>query len=676
MINNFKILGQSILQKNGYYAAKDDTVKKFIFLKELALNPSAGKEQIDRAIVIDFDLEVKRYSFMPGKELFSENKEKIFAHKLGAPRGKKKFLSTNALQYLYGKTIKESIEYIAEKREDKKTSTYFADSISSEYDDFLSVLKDQFFMEDKNSIILNPDLLIDDQKYKYYKIREKLEEEKNKKIIISELFDMLVLSMYGSSDRKKLPSIAYITINGEHFLDYQDKKLWKPYINLVYYDLFQRFFNADKIRFGICHVCSEEKNVIGEISLPMKFYGTTNSLFFNALSNSRAFQSFSICEDCLKGTLSGMKYIEHELRDNLFGIPCYLVPELTESVEIFEVMFHSIIRILKDKDATEFSADVEEINKIMKKSSSKDLSFSLLFFDSPTGSQVFEILKLIQHIEYKDLLEKIISMKKLSNKYRLFLFSSDKYSEELRLENLRYYLFPSYLNHPKPDVSLYRKNILDIFAAFIEGRKLNYNNIISRFVDIYRRSYNNSNINSLSPFKMVLFLTVFSQLDQIKGVSIMTEGKSITSIPVDMYREFFSVHSNVYENSTHRQGLFLLGTIINNIVSAQRKKRKQTAAKDNNTEKTKIKPASTFMKKLDFNGIPGRRIPKLVAAAREYSNIYDVYEKSGIWGCMLDRLQGIEKTSMGGEEIVFYILTGISFGSYQARLTNIEKEGE
>ena len=115
-------------------------------------------------------------------------------------------------------------------------------------------------------------------------------------------------------------SIAYITINGEHFLSYQDKKLREPYINFVYYDLFQRFINEDKIRHGICHVCSEGKNVIGKISLPLKFYGTTNSLYFYALSNSRAYQSFSICEDCLKDVFSGMNYVEQELNDKLFGI--------------------------------------------------------------------------------------------------------------------------------------------------------------------------------------------------------------------------------------------------------------------------------------------------------------------------------------------------------------------
>jgi len=86
-----------------------------------------------------------------------------------------------------------------------------------------------------------------------------------------------------------------------------------------------------------------------------------------------------------------------------------------------------------------------------------------------------------------------------------------------------------------------------------------------------------------------------------------------------------------------------------------------------------MKPSSTFLKKLNYNGIPARRINKLVAEVQNYALIYNIYEELGIWGVMMDRLQGIEKSTMKGEEIVFYILTGISFNRYLGLTKNLKK---
>jgi CRISPR-associated protein Csh1 len=102
--------------------------------------------------------------------------------------------------------------------------------------------------------------------------------------------------------------------------------------------------------------------------------------------------------------------------------------------------------------------------------------------------------------------------------------------------------------------------------------------------------------------------------------------------------------------------LFLLGTVINSIIYAQRDK------------------SSTFMKKVNLSGIPVRRVNRLVGEVRNFASIYDVYEEKGIWGNIMDRLQGIENSDMKPEEVVFYILTGISFANYNGMKKSMEKK--
>jgi len=92
----------------------------------------------------------------------------------------------------------------------------------------------------------------------------------------------------------------------------------------------------------------------------------------------------------------------------------------------------------------------------------------------------------------------------------------------------------------------------------------------------------------------------------------------------------------------------LLGTVISKITYQQKDK------------------SSNFLKKLNFGGMSARRIALLISQVKEFSEIYKkkIYEESGVWGNIMDRLQGIHESGMKPDEILFYILTGISFEDY------------
>jgi CRISPR-associated protein Csh1 len=145
---------------------------------------------------------------------------------------------------------------------------------------------------------------------------------------------------------------------------------------------------------------------------------------------------------------------------------------------------------------------------------------------------------------------------------------------------------------------------------------------------------------------MLLFMTILNQINILKEEKPMNKGYSVSEVAKQDYRDFFTTHQQVYEENYYRQGLFLLGTVISKIVYAQKGK------------------SATFMKKVNLAGIPAHRVKNLIGEVKEYASIYSVYEEPGIWGNIMDRLQGIEISGMKGDEIVFYILTGISFEDY------------
>jgi len=155
-----------------------------------------------------------------------------------------------------------------------------------------------------------------------------------------------------------------------------------------------------------------------------------------------------------------------------------------------------------------------------------------------------------------------------------------------------------------------------------------------------------------------LFITIFFKLKLLKQGGSMNTGKSISEILKKEYQEFFDVHYDVYSNNAYKQGLFLLGTVISKIKYAQKEK------------------SSNFLKKLNFEGIPIRRIPALINQVKDFEDIYrkKIFQESGIWGNIMDRLQGIEKSGMKSDEVVFYILSGISFEDYLGMKRGLEKK--
>jgi CRISPR-associated protein Csh1 len=679
MINLFKNLGECVLRKAGYYDIENNTEKRKIFLNFQSIVPMPRKkkdgtdDEITNAISLDFNTKENIFKFILDKELSIENREYFFAFSTDA-NNRKKFLSTNNMPCFYSKFITDSIAYIEDKRKQKKSKQWFLENISQDYDELLKEIKEAFYLEigqkKKKAYILNKDCIDPDKKDSLIEIEKKLlekQKDKTKQIPVEGLYNSLINKEFynkDSKESKEFTPVILSKIDGKHILEYETYR--NSYINLVYYDLFERFFiekgKADKI----CHTCGEKSNVVGDVSLLMKFYGTTNNLFFENLKKTETYKSFSVCKPCLMKIFTGMKFTETDFNDYLLGNVCYLIPETDKGEPAFDKKYKKIFKLLRSNEG--YMNNITVIDGLLQQANRKNFRFNLLFFDIPRMSKAFNIVKYISNIDYQNLSEKLKLFDKYNKDYDLSLFGNNN---SIKLYDIRNYFFPTKSSHNKADSSLFRKDILDLLEAFLHGNSMNYNVLIKRFMNIYRLKFNRNAIDELSPFKMILMLSIFNKIKPLKGVEIMETGSCVTQIQQEEYQKFFTEHHVVYENNSHRQGLFLLGTIINRIVHEQRKK-SLTKSKDS-SENKKIKASSTFLKKINYSGIPARRINKLVAEVQNYTLIYDIYEETGIWGTMMDRLQGIEKSTMKGEEIVFYILTGISFKKYLELTKNLEK---
>jgi len=205
--------------------------------------------------------------------------------------------------------------------------------------------------------------------------------------------------------------------------------------------------------------------------------------------------------------LTGMKFTSNDFRDYLLGNVCYLIPETDKDEPDFDKKYKRVFKLLRSNKG--YMNDINIIDGLLQQANRKNFMFNLLFFDSPQGSQVFDIIKYISNVDYRNLTEKLKLFDKYNKEYRLNLFGNNN---SINLNDIRNHLFPSDFTHNKVDLSLFRKDILDLLEAFLHNNSLNYNVLIKRFMNIYRLKFNRNTIDELSPFKMILMLSIFNKI--------------------------------------------------------------------------------------------------------------------------------------------------------------------
>ena len=627
MIEALKKIGMS----RGDFSNNESIESKKAFLLNLTILPKSHmkeEDDIEHAVVIDFDRGKDTFSIKYGSELIESNREKIFAFsaaEIFGPRGAKSALSLNGVYYYF---TDEALNAVIDGcKKDSKLIT------------FLQEYRDCFYSDG----ILSAEKLDKSDKELFLSIKNTLQEETKKEPQPLDVFSKLIQNKFNI----KFARIATVTFDGKNIFEI-DPSLTEEYLDLLYKNVFEKYY--DKAKDGYCHICGESKKLADQTVPIWNFYGTTNNLYFQNTKGGVYDASFGICEDCLKPVMVGKNYIQNNLSGRFFGLDCYLIPhfETGDDADKFaKRTFFTLIQKALDSFNPAIK-EIEELNALIKGSRNKKLTFNLLFYEQ--NKNEFRIRKLISNIELSGLTFKLEAFRKMSDIYGLSMLSQNEknYSEVITLSFLRYTLFHSKYSHPKCEPVHYRTELLGFLETFLNGGEYDYRKLVNEFTQIVHHKFHQSDSNTVdfSPFKFVLALQVFIDLGMLKNYENRKEDtKMLTEVPKD-FAEFFSAHPKIYGNAPDRQGLFLLGVLVNRIIYAQGGK------------------SSTFMKKINLQGIEPRRVHSLLLQVKEFAEIYKVFEEGSIWASITERLQEIESSPLSAEEVVFYILTGMSYAKY------------
>lgn len=399
---------------------------------------------------------------------------------------------------------------------------------------------------------------------------------------------------------------------------------------------------------AVCSLCGHEKQITGKVSIPTKFYQTTNSTFFENLDQKSAYKSFASCEECYRWLMTGIDHVQQNYQSTLFRVKYFLLPvNIGHGNTNAPDRYVSYIQNLLNKRPSGLTEELQSHSDLIDELVFTNQRFDFLFYWLDQAS--FNVIENIPDVEYKNIQSIFNTIADLHNKLYVALFENP-----ITLNSLYWLLFPNRQSHGKnPDSEIYRKELIRLFGALVKGTPVQYQYLLRRFNDIFHKTYYQSDRN-LKILKrtldMNILLSVFSNNAKLHGSKQMIgEKQSFTTIPDDEVQRFFNAHEDIYKTQPHRQGLVLLGLLMNGILWKQQQEGK----------------SSTVLDKLNFDGMPVRRLSTFINEISEYLKLYDEYRYNALrHAAMIDRLQGIENSALTKDEVVFYILTGISLGKY------------
>lgn len=635
MINTFSELGYIERKKPGF--------KRIDLLKALTYSPRHEYTyKNDTKSVFEILINLKKngkIELKKGKEIDLDNKENYFAFRVGSSQGINRInFTTNNLEYHLFQTLEHTCRKLEAMGKNYKS---FYDYIKKTKEKFYKIKKNK---EGKPFYYLNYIGLENPDYVKF--IKTELENKKLTKTVIANAYKKLI--------SEKILGIALgefkyfdtftILLDGKRI---QKTEFREQYFDLIYDQRINRFFEEKEcaIKDKVCHICGGKKaRLTGKIDIPTKFYITDKISFFENLQKKNAYKSFTICEDCYKNLLIGISIIQKELSSKFNRINYYIIPKNTQKIhykkEDFKLLKKKVL-LRNPKNLRDF---FEKYKRLIERMKNENIRFDLLFFAKSKNE--FIVLKYVPDVAFKNV-EKINreiidanNIKLLSELGTVFDFNA-----------IYYLLFPNKSSHSKVDVKAYRKELLDIVEKIYLLRKIKMNLLIRKFNFIFKKTLRKKGkFPYLKAIHMNLLLLIFKKLELLEG-DVEMEGTSLTKIGNKYILDYFKAHEAVYGNNEHKKGLFLLGYLINQILRWQSK--------------------NNFLGKLNFDGVKPGNVTRLVADVVESlknrtdkngRSLFDLNSKEIAW--MFDRLEGIEKSKLSRDEVLFYILSGIAFSRY------------
>lgn len=615
-------------------------------------NIKSEKESVPiKKVVINLDLEQKEIEISCDEEL--SNKKQFVFSKTG--NIKQIDFNANALKKHIENTIPDLIRFIEEKIPNPKRYEKFINYLEQYKDIFYKNIekKDK---KGKNSYLLNFDLVKDKQECKDFE-----------ELILKRLNNIT------KGEFKKYYRTFFLYLDNKNILD---NKFKKDFFEIKYFQLVESFFYVGKDGKGIkeekhFHLKDKKDQITNNIDILTKFYMTDKNTFFENFKEKNAYKSFSVNQKTYEELLLGINEIWNSLNSYFKGLNYLLIPKSNEFMENLDenisVITDEMKTIQNSKKEYENLKDISEIN---------EWSFDMLFYEKKNS--YFNVFKIINDLSYFNLEEisKIIS--EINNKNDIRNTLNKKY-ENYRLFDLNQFWNSIYswtdLTGFKDKKVLYRTEFLEYLDCIYNRRNVKQEKLIKKFLFNLKKYHFGVKDEKKRDLKLKqLILNSFNSLIFLLKLRLIRNNKMekeqrifSEKISNEYVKEFCGLYPEVFgdnlENGLEKQGLVLLGYLVNQVIVGQGNKSKN------------------FINKINFDGIKKEKLNLFIIEVIEFLNIYSKKDKPLIkWNNqiileMQERLINIEKSTFTREEITYYILLGNFFGAY-IRIKKGTQEGE
>ena len=645
MIDSFKRIGEEISKefdklpeierKKAVLDCLTLPIKETYYVKD--------KQKPVYEIIIDFDTKNSKITFNVGSQLRKDNRTKYFGFSAGSnTSGKKTYLTTNNLSYHLSNTIPDTASYIDEIED----STYDF----STFKIFLEDIRDKFYKKSGKKYLLNRELYAKPTDDEMDFLAQKIGINKKE---FTDNFRVFSLNF----DEKPILETQYS----------------EAYTQLRYYYSIERFFKTNKGIKGKkrSHFSGQLSQITKNVDIPLKFYITDQAkpVMFENININNSYKSFCVNQQEYEHLLIGCNFILENLKESFNGIRFLLVPKSEGFFRDVDDNTQFLKWSIKKIESKRFQKEHEKIESINK----NNFYFDMLFFEKDQSA--FNIFKIISDISTLRLEEISDSIEQINLSYIRLKWNTYSFS----LNTVWHSLYSQIIKGIKKDKqkNLFRSDFLDYLDVIYSGRKLKEIRFVHNSLKNIKKGHYENKKNEDSNYHFLIWnsfesLLLFRKLNIIRGVKMEEKRKElIVKLKNEKIQKFFDNYSEIFgenlENGREKQGLVLLGYLVNQIVWAQKSKSENRS--------------STFLDKIHYSGIKKERLQNFINEVLEFLKLYSTKEKplldynKNIIAAMQEHLLVLHKSSLKKEEITYYILLGNFLGSQIGFSSSKEKTG-
>lgn len=411
---------------------------------------------------------------------------------------------------------------------------------------------------------------------------------------------------------------------------------------------------------GVCYLCNQEKEVFGLVSNSIGFTFSTPEKKGNVPGNDikNQWKLLPICSDCAIDLNGGKKFVEEYLNFSEFGLKYYVIPNLLfDSEKGFDKLYNNIQLFQSENQlgSLEVTHIENKLGKIVKRIDDV-AEFKFLFYQS--SNNAFDILAYVESVipswlnnlystqlnisEYDFFKEKNLKLIFGNNHEGNIIEFLNKHDENYPCASNNWYkrFLRDFINN------FSRKLYIDSVVNVISNRKLDYNFLMSRFIDKIRSNWRNDEMYALKIYvlKSLMLLLLFNDLNLIKGEKIM-----------DLDNDEFSIEFIL--NSPSKKATFLLGALTRKLMNIQYNELGSTPFYNN------LWGLSLDQKKIK------KLYPKLINKLREYDVGYVKIEEEISKNLALSE----NEWKLNRDETSYYFVLGFTLYNFDK---NEEKEGD